>query len=87
MHSATMVDGEESVGDDEVLVCGFRWLVDQSWRWWVDVADGSRRGSLLLLLFFFFFGSFVGCRFVIRGGHRWWSSVWEASLASLLAWG
>ena len=87
MSSAVVVEGEDGVGGGEVLVCGFRQLVGQPRRWWVDVVDGSRRGSLLLLLFFFFFGSFVGCRFVIRGGHIWWSPVWEASLASLLAWG
>ena len=30
MHSATTVDGEDSVSGDEVLVCGFRQLVGQS---------------------------------------------------------
>ena len=33
--------------------------------------------------FFFFFFGFVGS--MIRGEHGWWSSTWEASLASLLA--
>ena len=52
--------------------------------WWVDVVDGSRRGSLF---FFFFLGGLWVVGSVIRGEHGWWSPVWEASLASLLAWG
>ena len=62
-----------------VLICGFRW----------PVADGS---CIVLFLFFFFFFFFFFCglwvvSFVIKGGHDWWSLAWEASLASLLAWG
>ena len=38
-------------------------------------------------VFFFFFGGLWVVAFVIRSGHRWWSQAWEASLASLLAWG
>ena len=86
MHSTTAIDGEDSVSGGEVLVCGFWRLVGQSRRWWVDVADGSRCGSLFF--FFFFFPSslwVVGS--VIRGGHGWWSPALVASLASLLAWG
>ena len=78
-----MVEDEDGVGGSEVLVCGFRRLVGQPRWWWVDVVDGSRRGSL----FFFFFGGLWVVGSVIRGGHGWWSPVWEASLASLLAWG
>ena len=47
------------------------------------MVDGSP--SFLSLSFFFFWVCGVG--FVIRGGHGWWSLAWEASLASLLAWG
>ena len=52
--------------------------------WWLmGCLLFSSSSSFFLFLFFGFVG--VGC--VIRGGHRWWSSAWEASLASLLAWG
>ena len=46
MSSAAVVEGEDGVGGGEVLVCGFRQLVGQPRRWWVDVVDGSRCGSL-----------------------------------------
>ena len=36
---------------------------------------------------FFFFGGLWVVGSVIRGRHGWWSLAWEASLASLLAWG
>ena len=49
-----VVEGEDGVDGNEVLVCGFRRLVGQSRRWWVDVVDGSRRGSLFFLFLFFF---------------------------------
>ena len=68
-----------------MLICGFQRLVGQSQRWWVEVVDGSRRGSLLLFFSFFFW--FVGVGSVIRGGHGWQSLAWVALLASLLAWG
>ena len=57
---------------------------------------GSAAGGLTMgfsLFFFFFFlggggwGAFMGVGSVIRGRHGWWSPAWEASLASLLAWG
>ena len=48
---------------------------------------GSAAGGLAMVFFFFFFFGFVGVGFVIKGGHRWWSPAWEASLVSLLAWG
>ena len=67
-----------------MLICGFQRLMGQSQRWWVEVVDGSQRGSLLLFFFFSFFW-FMGAGSVIRGGHRWCSPTWEASLASLLA--
>ena len=53
---------------------------------WVSAAGGLTMG---FSLFFFFLGggAFMGVGSVIRGGHGWWSPVWEASLASLLAWG
>ena len=44
--------------------------------------------SFSFFFFFFFLSSglwVVGS--VIKGGHGWWSPVWEASWASLLAWG
>ena len=53
------------------------WWVGGRWLW-------VRR--LVAMRWFFFFG-FVGVGFVIKGGHRWWSPAWEASLVSLLAWG
>ena len=37
--------------------------------------------------FFFFFCGLWVVGSVIRGGHKWWSPAWEASLVSLLAWG
>ena len=36
---------------------------------------------------FFFFWGIVGVGSVIKGRHGWWSPAWEASLASLMAWG
>ena len=36
---------------------------------------------------FFFFGGLWVVGSVIRSRHEWWSPAWEASLASLLAWG
>ena len=53
---------------------GNRWLMGLR-----QVADG------LAWVTNFFFGWLVGS--VIRGEHGWWSPTWEASLASLLAWG
>ena len=75
-----MVEGEDGVEGSEVLVCGFRRLVGRRCQWvsvWV---------SLFSFLFSFSGGLWI-VGFVIRGGHLWWSPVWEASLASLLAWG
>ena len=43
-----------------MLICGFRRLVGQSQQWWVEVVDGSQRGSLLL---FFFLFLVYGCEF------------------------
>ena len=75
--SAAVVEGEDGASGDEVLVYGFRRLVGRRCRWvstWVS-------------LFFFFLGGLWVVGSVIRGEHGWWSLVWEASLASLLAWG
>ena len=52
-----------------MLICGFQRLVADGLAW--------------VTFFFFFFLWFKGS--VIRGGHRWWSSTWEASLTFLLA--
>ena len=46
------------------------------------MVDGSPSFLSLSLSF-----GFVGMGSMIRGGHEWWSPAWEASLASLLAWG
>ena len=81
-----MVKGEDGVGGSEVLVYGFWRLVGQSRRSWVNVVDGSQRGPFFFFFFFFPRGLWV-VGSMIRGGHGWWSPVWEASLASLLAWG
>ena len=54
----------------------------------VDFGSWWLMGCLLFSFFFFWFlFGFVGVGSVIRGGHGWWSPAWEASLASLLAWG
>ena len=59
---------------------------------WVSAPGGLTMGFSLFFFFFFFFFfwggvAFMGVGSVIRGRHGWWSPAWEASLASLLAWG
>ena len=54
---------------------GSRWLIC-GFQWLVGL-----HGS------FFFFGGLWVVGSVIRSRHEWWSPAWEASLASLLAWG
>ena len=62
--------------------------------WWVNLDGGGSTlsvgldmGLSFFFFFFFFFGGLWVVGYVIRGEHGWWSPVWEASLASLLAWG
>ena len=54
MHSATTVDGEDSVSCDEVLVCGFRQLVGQSRPGGSISAVVGRRCQWVLMWVFFF---------------------------------
>ena len=56
----------------------FKLLCFWSSGWWACAGH--------LLFFFFFFCVLWVMGSMIRCGHRWWSSAWEASLASLLAW-
>ena len=63
-----------------------KWLLG---RWqlsadlWVSTAGGF--AWVTSFFFFFFFGGLWVVGSVIRDGHKWWSSAWEALLASLLA--
>ena len=57
----------------------FKLLCFWSSGWWACVGH--------LFFFFFFFCVLWVMGSMIRCGHRWWSLAWEASLASLLAWG
>ena len=58
---------------------------------WVAAAEGGFVGLgwwlMACVVFFFFFLVLWGVGSVVRGGHGWWSPAWEASLASLMAWG
>ena len=63
-HSATVVNGEDSVGGDEVLVCGFRQLVGQSRPGEsISAMVGRRYRWVLAWAFFFFSWWFVGYGF------------------------
>ena len=67
--------------DPGMDIGGSRWLLNSSVSGLV--ADGLVR---VTFFFFFFFCVLWVMGSMIRCGHRWWSSAWEASLASLLAW-